>query len=40
MGGHQMGKAMGVNTGAAQAGSDDQAVIDGGFAMQALRVCR
>lgn len=34
MGGHQMGKAMGVNTWAALAGSDDQAVIDGDFAMQ------
>jgi len=34
MGGHQMGKAMGVNTWAALAGSDEQAVIDGDFAMQ------
>jgi len=34
MGGHPMGKAMGVNTWAALAGSDDQAVIDGDFAMQ------
>jgi len=34
MGGHQMGKAMGVNTWAALAGSDDLAVIDGDFAMQ------
>jgi hypothetical protein len=34
MGGHQMGKAMGVNTWAALAGSDDHAVIDGDFAMQ------
>jgi hypothetical protein len=34
MGGHQMGKAMGVNTWAALAGSDDQAVIDGDFATQ------
>src|SRR5436190_7666617 len=34
MGGHEMGKAMGVNTWAALAGSDDQAVIDGDFAMQ------
>lgn len=34
MGGHQMGKAMGVNVWAAPAGSDDQAVIDGDFAMQ------
>src|SRR5499427_9381169 len=34
MGGHQMGKAMGVNTWAALAGSDDKAVIDGDFAMQ------
>ena len=33
MGGHAMGKAMGVNTWAALAGSDDQAVIDGDFAM-------
>jgi hypothetical protein len=33
MGGHQMGKAMGVNTWAALAGSDDQAVVDGDFAM-------
>jgi hypothetical protein len=33
MGGHQMGKAMGVNTWAALAGSDEQAVIDGDFAM-------
>ena len=34
MGGHVMGKAMGVNTWAALAGTDDQAVIDGDFAMQ------
>jgi hypothetical protein len=34
MGGHQMGKAMGVNTWAALAGSDDRAVIDGDFAMR------
>jgi hypothetical protein len=34
MGGHQMGKAIGVNTWAALAGSDDRAVIDGDFAMQ------
>jgi hypothetical protein len=33
MGGHAMGKAMGVNTWAALAGSDAQAVIDGDFAM-------
>jgi hypothetical protein len=33
MTGHQMGKAMGVNTWAALAGSDDKAVIDGDFAM-------
>jgi hypothetical protein len=33
MGGHQMGRAMGVNTWAALAGSDEQAVIDGDFAM-------
>ena len=31
--GHEMGKAMGVNTWAALAGADDQAVIDGDFAM-------
>ncbi len=34
MSGHQMGKAIGVNTWAALAGSDDRAVIDGDFAMQ------
>jgi hypothetical protein len=33
MGGHRMGKAMGVNTWAALAGADDKAVIDGDFAM-------
>jgi hypothetical protein len=33
MGGHEMGNAMGVNTWAAFAGSDDQAVVDGDFAM-------
>jgi hypothetical protein len=33
MGGHKMGKAMGVNTWAALAGSDDKAVVDGDFAM-------
>ena len=33
MGGHEMGDAMGVNTWAAFAGSDDQAVVDGDFAM-------
>ncbi|HEY2028973.1 MAG TPA: DUF1259 domain-containing protein [Myxococcales bacterium] len=33
MGGHQMGNAMGVNTWAAFAGSDDSAVVDGDFAM-------
>ncbi|HEY4183567.1 MAG TPA: DUF1259 domain-containing protein [Polyangia bacterium] len=33
MGGHTMGKAMGVNTWAAFAGSDDEAVVDGDFAM-------
>ncbi|HXU62855.1 MAG TPA: DUF1259 domain-containing protein [Polyangia bacterium] len=33
MGGHAMGKAMGVNTWAALAGSDEKAVIDGDFAM-------
>ena len=33
MGDHEMGNAMGVNTWAAFAGSDDQAVVDGDFAM-------
>jgi hypothetical protein len=33
MGGHSVGKAMGVNTWAAFAGSDDQAVVDGDFDM-------
>jgi hypothetical protein len=33
MTGHQMGKAMGVNTWAALAGSEDSAVIDGDFSM-------
>jgi hypothetical protein len=33
MGGHLVGKAMGVNTWAAFAGSDAQAVVDGDFAM-------
>jgi hypothetical protein len=33
MGGHSVGKAMGVNTWAAFAGSDDKAVVDGDFAM-------
>jgi hypothetical protein len=33
MGGHTMGKAMGVNTWAAFAGSDDHAIVDGDFAM-------
>jgi hypothetical protein len=33
MGGHTMGKAMGVNTWAAFAGSDDKAVVDGDFAV-------
>jgi hypothetical protein len=33
MSGHKMGKAMGVNTWAALAGSDEQAVVDGDFAM-------
>jgi hypothetical protein len=33
MGGHKMGKAKGVNTWAALAGSDGKAVIDGDFAM-------
>ncbi len=34
MGGHQMGKAMGVNTWAAFAGSNDVAVVDGDFATE------
>ena len=33
MNGHVVGKAMGVNTWAAFAGSDDKAVVDGDFAM-------
>ena len=33
MGGHAVGKTMGVNTWAAFAGSDDKAVVDGDFAM-------
>jgi Domain of Unknown Function (DUF1259) len=33
MGGHAVGKTMGVNTWAAFAGSDDQAIVDGDFAM-------
>jgi len=33
MGGHVVGKAMGVNTWAAFAGSDDKAIVDGDFAM-------
>jgi len=33
MAGHAMGNAMGVNTWAAFAGSDDRAVVDGDFAM-------
>ena len=33
MAGHSMGKAMGVNTWAAFAGSDDKALVDGDFAM-------
>jgi hypothetical protein len=33
MGGHAMGSAMGVNTWAAFAGSDERAVVDGDFAM-------
>jgi hypothetical protein len=33
MGGHAVGKAMGVNTWAAFAGSDDKAVVDGDFSM-------
>ena len=34
MAGHPMGNAMGVNTWAAFAGSDDLAVVDGDFAMR------
>lgn len=34
MGGHEVGKTMGVNTWAAFAGSDDKAVVDGDFAMK------
>ncbi|HXU05976.1 MAG TPA: DUF1259 domain-containing protein [Polyangia bacterium] len=33
MGGHTVGKAMGVNTWAAFAGSDEKAIVDGDFAM-------
>ena len=33
MAGHTRGNAMGVNTWAAFAGSDDQAIVDGDFAM-------
>jgi hypothetical protein len=33
MGGHEMGNAMGVNTWAAFAGSNEKAVVDGDFAM-------
>jgi len=33
MGGHTVGKQMGVNTWAAFAGSDDKAIVDGDFAM-------
>jgi hypothetical protein len=33
MGGHTVGKAMGVNTWAAFAGSDDKAIVDGDFAV-------
>src|SRR5439155_14936060 len=33
MGEHEIGSAMGVNTWAAFAGSDDKAVVDGDFAM-------
>ena len=33
MGGHEVGKEMGINTWAAFAGSDQQAVVDGDFAM-------
>lgn len=38
MGGHEMGNAMGVNTWAAFAGSDDHAVVDGDFAMYEAEV--
>jgi hypothetical protein len=38
MGGHEMGNAMGVNTWAAFAGTDDQAVVDGDFAMYEAEV--
>ncbi len=34
MGGHEVGKTMGVNTWAAFAGSDERAVVDGDFAMK------
>jgi hypothetical protein len=34
MGGHDVGKTMGVNTWAAFAGSDDRAIVDGDFAMK------
>jgi hypothetical protein len=33
MGGHEVGKTMGVNTWAAFAGADDKAIVDGDFAM-------
>jgi hypothetical protein len=33
MSGHPVGKTMGVNTWAAFAGSDEQAIVDGDFAM-------
>ena len=33
MGGHEVGKEMGINTWAAFAGSEQQAVVDGDFAM-------
>jgi hypothetical protein len=38
MDGHEMGNAMGVNTWAAFAGSDDHAVVDGDFAMYEAEV--
>ena len=38
MGDHEMGNAMGVNTWAAFAGSDDKAVVDGDFAMYEAEV--
>ena len=38
MGGHEVGNAMGINTWAAFAGTDDEAVVDGDFAMTAGEV--